>query len=94
MRRIISRVATTAAQRRGFDAASIAKRWKKQLGTILALRQARCAERCLPRQQARHKWCTDGLIGEDGGAGCASAQWDEFNEDVRDKEKDEDSWPY
>ena len=75
VRRITSRVAKTAAQRHGLDAAAIAKRWRRQLGTILALRQARCAERCLPRQQARHKWCLEGLIGEEGGAGCASACW-------------------
>ena len=90
VRRIIARVTCTAGQRRGLDPASIARRWKKELGTILALRQARCAARILPRQQARHKWCLDGLMGEEGGAGCASAAWDEFNEDVRDAEEGEE----
>ena len=94
VKRIIARVSTIAGQRRGLDPASIARRWKKELGTILALRQARCAARILPRQQARHRWCLDGLMGEEGGTGCASAAWDEFNEDIREAGDDEGPWPY
>ena len=42
--------------------------------------------RILPQSPARHKWCLDGLL-EEGSKGCASAAWDEWDEESRTREK-------
>ena len=49
-----------AARRTGTDAKAFLRRWRTDIGVVLAVRRARMARRCLPRPGAREHYILHG----------------------------------
>ena len=65
--RVMSFCAVSLARRSGSKVADVLRRWRTDVGVILAARRARMARRCLPRWSAQEAYVAHGIVGEEVG---------------------------
>ena len=71
--RVMAFVATLLARRAGSQKADVLRRWRADIGVVLAARRAKTALRCLPRQTARHDFVYHGSLATDDPETVAAA---------------------
>ena len=65
---VMAYAAATLARRSGVEAKAVLRRWRADVGVVLAVRHARMARRCFPPPSSRQEFIQRGEVGDgDGG---------------------------